>query len=73
MAKHTKEAADALVSCGLLVVEDEDLGSSCAAKKKRGPRRAVHFRKAKWTDVMNSPKASAEVKRLDLARDHFEH
>ena len=73
LAKHIKEAADALVSCGLLVVEDEDLGSSCAAKKKRGPRRAVHFRKAKWTDVVNSPEACAEVKRLDLARDHFEH
>ena len=71
MAKHAKEAADALVSCGLLVV-DEDLDPSCSTRKKPG-RRVVSFRKAKWTDVVNSPEATAEARRLELARDNFEH
>ena len=71
LAKQVKDAVEALVSCGLLVV-DEDVSLSQSGKKRRG-RRVEWFRKAKWTDVVNSTDAIAEVVRLELARDHFEH
>ena len=69
LAKQVRDAADELAACGLLVAEDNVLRPT---GKKQPGRRVKWYRKAKWTEVTTSPAATEEIRRLELARDHFE-
>ena len=74
MPKHKKlqtmrNAAEELAACGLLVAEDSVLRP---AGKKLPERKVKWYRKAKWTEVTTSPAATEEIRRLELARNHFE-
>ena len=41
---------------------------------KRQPGRRVDWVvKARWSEVVGSPESMAEVKQLELARDHFDN
>ena len=69
LVKQVRDAADELETAGLLVAEDS---IPRPTGKKQPGRRVEWYRKARWTEVTNSPAATEEVKRLELARDHFE-
>ena len=65
LAKQVRDAADELEAAGLLVAEEP-------TGKKQPGRRVEWYRKAKWTEVTTSPAATEEIRRLELARGHFE-
>ena len=69
LAKQVQEAADGLAACGLLAKAGGDDENS----KKKAGRKVDRFQKAKWSEVVASPSALDEVRRLELSRDHFDN